>query len=129
MLDQTSNTPETRSGDIGVSRSDTHSITPSVNSRQTVRYTFRVGSNIKNLSSVLATTYDEAATFVARKVYGCNSAQRVKGIPYYDDCSGYFQAINVLTNKKSYPVGEPFHLQRVCNTYKDKPLTKAAIAS
>jgi hypothetical protein len=93
-----------------------------------VRYTFRVGSNPKNLLTVLAISYDEAANLVASKVYGANSSCRVKGIPYYADCCGYFQAINILRNNKSYPIGEPFHLQRMCNTHKDNKLAKAAIA-
>jgi len=108
---------------------DGHTLDNTLPSRtHQVRYTFRVGTNPKNLSTVLAISYDQAAIFVARKVYGANASTRVKGIPYYADCCGYFQAINILRNNKSYPIGEPFYLQRVCNTCKDKPLTKAAIA-
>lgn len=79
------------------------------------RFVFRVNCEIKGYNRVVADNYQQAATIVARKLYGrALSAVRRYGD---DNFSGYFQACTVRS-KGEQPlfVGKPFHLQMLANT-------------
>lgn len=91
-------------------------------------FTFLV-NGVVSIRGVVAITYNHASNIVAKELYGNHAyARRVEGINYFDDCSGYFQAYQNVGRNNEKPKGDPFHLQKVYNTYKDKPLAKAAIA-
>lgn len=74
------------------------------------RQTFRIGPNPRNLVTIQALNYDQAANIAARKIHGNSAACAIRIWGLYD-FGGLYRAYIVNKHKNLVYIGDPFHLQ------------------